>query len=76
MIFSKKYAYLYSEQKSNNKIIHSMTQMLHNTKQFSRPVDSTRIDLAAAALCGSSLKGNEWYEVSGKGVEDMRDIDE
>ena len=53
-----------------------MAQMLHNTKQFSRPVDSTRIDLAAAVLCGSCLKGNEWYEVSGEGVEDMKEVDE
>jgi len=66
--------YIYIANK--NQFIHSMTQMLHNTKQFSRPVDSARIDLAAAVLCGSCLKGNEWYEVSGKGVEDMRDIDE
>lgn len=42
-----------------------MTQMLHNTKHFSRPVDFTRIDLAAAVLCGSCLKGNEWYEAPG-----------
>lgn len=42
-----------------------MAQMLHNTKQFSRPVGSTRIDLAAAVLCGSCLKGNEWYEAPG-----------
>ena len=52
-----------------------MTQMLHNAKQFSRPVGSTRIDLADA-ICVSCLKGNEWYEVSGKGVEDMREVDE
>ena len=42
-----------------------MAQMLHNTKHFSRPVDSSRISLADAVLCGSYLKGNEWYEVPG-----------
>ena len=42
-----------------------MAQMLHNTKQFSRPVDSRRTDLAAAVLCGSCIKSNEWYETPG-----------
>ena len=41
-----------------------MAQMLHSTKQFSRPVGSTRIDLADA-ICVSCLKGNEWYEAPG-----------
>jgi hypothetical protein len=65
-VFFKKVCIFICEQKSSlKKIIHSMVQMLHNTKQFSRPVDSTRIDLAAAVLCGSCLKGNEWYEAPG-----------
>ena len=42
-----------------------MAQMLHNTKQFSRPVDSRRTDLDIAVLCGSCFKGNEWYEAPG-----------
>ena len=42
-----------------------MTQMLHNTKHFSRPVDSSRISLADAVLCGSCFKGNEWYDAPG-----------
>jgi hypothetical protein len=65
LFFSKKLVYLYSEQKSNLKIIQKMAQMLHNTKQYSRPVDSRRTDLAIAVLCGSCFKGNEWYEAPG-----------
>lgn len=42
-----------------------MTQMLHNTKRISQPVDSRRTDLGAAVLCGSYFKGNEWYEAPG-----------
>ena len=42
-----------------------MAQMLHNTKQFSRPVGSIRIDLATAVLCGGCPKSNELYEVPG-----------
>ena len=53
-----------------------MTQRLHNTFKAFRPSDSTRLGLAGYVISASCLKGNEWYEVSGKGVEDMRDIDE
>ena len=53
-----------------------MTQRLHNTFKAFRPSDSTRLGLAGYVITASCLKGNEWYEVSGKGVEDMRDIDE
>ena len=54
-----------------------MAQMLHNTKQFSRPVDSRRTDLAIAVLCESYLKGNEWYEAPGAtGGLSMREVDE
>ena len=42
-----------------------MTQMLHNTKRYSRPVDSKRTDLGIAALCGSYFKGNKWYDAPG-----------
>ena len=48
-----------------NQFIHSMTQMLHNTKRYSRPVDSKRTDLGIAVLCGSCFKSNDWYDAPG-----------
>ena len=42
-----------------------MTQMLHNTKRYSHPVDSKRTDLGIAVLCGSCFKSNEWYDAPG-----------
>ena len=50
---------------NKNQFIHSMTQMLHNTKRYSRPVDSKRTDLGIAVLCGSYFKGNKWYDAPG-----------
>lgn len=56
------FVYLYS---NKNNFIHSMTQMLHNTKRYSRPVDSKRTDLGIAVLCGSCFKSNDWYDAPG-----------
>ena len=50
---------------NKNQFIHSMTQMLHNTKRYSRPVDSKRTDLGITALCGSYIKSNDWYDAPG-----------
>lgn len=52
-----------------------MTQRLHNTFKAFRPSDSTRLGLAGYVISASCLKGNEWYEVSGKEEEDMKEID-
>ena len=53
-----------------------MTQMLHNTKRFSRPSDSQKLGLAAG-ICAIVLTGSdEWYEVPGAGGEkSMREAD-
>ena len=54
-----------------------MTQMLHNTKRFSRPSDSQKLGLASG-ICIIALTGSdEWYEVPGAGGKlRMREVDD
>ena len=49
--------------------MHSMAQISQNMKQFTRPVNSSRISLVFDAICEGYLKGNSQHETPGPGGE-------